>query len=136
VIHTIESLRPGDGPPAERVPRFWADRIAHVRWIPPEKFAPGIAVPAEVAQSRWLARCPDEDCAGAELVSKVDPRFWCCSCQNAHVGGLWLRVVFPKNHEQIEALLLERPSPNNRSWNVGESVRDLKFENLERGIGL
>jgi len=126
----------GDGPPAERVPRMWAEKIARIPWIPPDKFAPGIKVQAEVAQSRWLARCPDPDCAGAELVSKADPRFWCCSCQNLHVGGLWIRVVFPKNHEQIEAVLLQRPNPNNRIWNADETVRDLTIENVEHGIGI
>jgi len=135
MIHTIETIHDAPYPPAERVPRIWAAKIAHVPYIPPAGVAPNIEVQAEIAESRWLARCPDQHCAGAELVSKQDPRFWCCSCQNEHVGGLWIPVVFPKQAGAIEDLLNQRPRPNTRTWQLTETVKDLAHENAAHGVG-
>lgn len=133
MIHTIETLHPSSLPPAERVPRMWAEKVARVPWETPKQLAPRVTVAAEVNQGRWLARCAF--CPGAELVSKDDPRFWCCSCQNQQVGGLWIRVVFPKQHAEIEALLVARPDMGTRSWTTDQTVAELGVENAAHGIG-
>ncbi len=42
---------------------------------------------------RWVAMC---ECGGAEVVDPNEPVFFCCSCGNAKVGGLWRPVNFPQ----------------------------------------
>lgn len=129
-IAQIDDVFPADPsaprPAAERVPRMWSLRVFHSEWVAPKSVAIGATVTAIVNDSRWVAVCPT--CGGAELVATSDPRFFCCNCRNAAVGGQWRTVVFPKNIAAIEAALLERTSPLTRQWSPSETVGDLKRE--------
>jgi hypothetical protein len=86
-------------------------------------------VEAYVNDSRWVVQCPG--CNGAQLASRNDHRFFCVDCLNADNGGHWLRVVWPKDHAEIEAALLQRPNPKTRHWRPGETVADLVRETEE-----
>jgi hypothetical protein len=118
-------------PEAEWAPRrFW---VAHqVAGTPLESVigngvAPkSAAIEVYAAHDRWIAECPD--CCGAQLASLNDRRFMCNNCGNAMLGGLWRPLVWPKNHAEIDALLDARPNVENRNWNPGETIGDLRAE--------
>ena len=82
-----------------------------------------MTVLARVNYGRWIADCPD--CAGAELV-EPGKLFSCRSC-----GAEPRRVVFPDERGEIEELLLARPMAENRNWEPGETLADLRRENEE-----
>jgi len=90
---------------------------------------------AVVSGSCWIALCPSGD-GGAEFVNFEDPRFFCCNCRNRQWGGKPLRMVLPDPavRLQVETVLLKRPDPATRNWEPGESVEDLKVENLSNGV--
>jgi hypothetical protein len=56
---------------------------------------------AYVNHGRWVAECPD--CAGAQLVSELERRFWCLNCGNAAVNFAWRHVRMPQKRTAIEA---------------------------------
>ena len=104
------------------------------------------AVEARIDYGRWIADCPD--CGGAEYVDVEDGIFFCLSCGNKEIGGKARRVIFPKDREKIEELLLERPVEERggnvfqramtakvvvgrlqRSWMPGEKREKLEKEN-------
>lgn len=92
---------------------------------------------AYVNHGRWVAECPD--CAGAQLVSELERRFWCLNCGNAAVNFAWRHVRMPKKRTAIEAELVIRPAARNeraitRNWLPGETVEDLQRENVEHGV--
>ena len=93
---------------------------------------------------RWVAFCTTVDCDGAEQLRSngeisqrndghdygitLDGVLHCGNC------GLTTQVEFPKNMEEIEAVLTQRPVPQTRNWRSDETVADLKRENLMRGV--
>ena len=83
---------------------------------------------ASVNHGRWLVRCPW--CPSAQHASREDHRFMCVECENAAVGGRWVKVVWPEEARKIEAVLLRRPK-RYRNWNPGEAVVKLERENAE-----
>lgn len=104
---------------------------------------------ARVDTGRWIAEC---ECGGAEIVEPLDPIFYCFSCGNALVANAARVVIFPKNIEEIEFLLLKRPVETSgknivaqainaqpvygrlgRDWTVGETVEMLEIQN--KGLG-
>lgn len=92
---------------------------------------------AYVNHGRWIAECPD--CAGAQLVSELERRFWCLNCGNAAVNFAWRHVRMPQKRTAIEAELVIRPAARNeraitRNWLPGETVEDLQRENVEHGV--
>jgi len=89
-------------------------------------------VKAEINHSRWICKCPW--CNGAEIADKQDKRFFCLSCFNESIGGKWAKVEFPKDAEEIEVILSERPMEENRNWMHGESLAKLRQENKERKV--
>lgn len=93
-------------------------------------------VQAFVDGSRWIARCPNPVCGGAERVNFETGVFFCCECRNAAVGHDYIRVAFParKTRDLIEGVLLRRPDWRFRAWLPGETVNDLKAQNLANGI--
>lgn len=93
-------------------------------------------VQAFVDGSRWIARCPNPVCGGAERVSFDRPVFFCCECRNTLVGHDYIKVAFPTQKQRglIEAELLRRPDWRVRAWLPGETVADLKAQNIENGI--
>ena len=52
----------------------------------------------------------------------------CGSC------GQKSRVLWPDDREGIESVLSHRPIPESRNWLPGETVDDLKRENIEHGL--
>lgn len=92
---------------------------------------------AYVNHGRWIAECPD--CAGAQLVSELERRFWCLNCGNAAVNFAWRHVRMPQKRTAIEAELVIRPAARSeraitRNWLPGETVEDLQRENVEHGV--
>lgn len=62
------------------------------------------------------------------------PVFFCCQCRNAPWGHDLLQVVVPDSRDEIEALLMARPDPQNRHWLPDETTADLQAENAAHGI--
>ena len=117
-------------------------------------------VDALIDFGRWSARCPT--CNGSEYVDPIEPIFYCMSCGNRETDGAPIKVVFPKNRDKIEKLVMKRPVndsvgrnkieralnaeplrfaivgdkplPLSRSWTPNESVKDLEKQNKLGGI--
>lgn len=88
--------------------------------------APGLAY---INHSRLIADCPD--CGGAEFVWRDGPHVMlCASCLNGGIGHRWRPVVLPADLAEIEAVLAARPLPQNRNWAPGETIGQLRAENL------
>lgn len=83
-------------------------------------------IPAYINHNRWVADCPI--CNGAELASPESPFFRCANC------GFEAGVQFPANRQGIEAVLAHRPHLLNRNWRPGESIADLRAENIGHGV--
>jgi hypothetical protein len=103
----------------------------------------GVALDAEPAVAmanagRWIALCPNPDCAGAEYVSFLDPLFFCHECRNAHVGHMLIPVTIPdgKTRTVVETYLTARPVPKTRNWHPSEPIKLLRDENRANGIRL
>lgn len=101
-------------------------------------------VQARIDFGRWIADC---ECGGAEYVDPNEPIFFCMSCGNVDTGHAARRVIFPQQRAEIEAEVLMRQVKDNarldpaaralyakavdgipRSWNPGETVKDLKLQ--------
>lgn len=93
---------------------------------PAEHVTADVVAVAYVNEGRWVVDCPF--CAGAQLASRVDRRFWCVECQNAEVAGAWVTVSWPLQEREIEAALGDRPKLNTH-WLPDETVSDLVSEN-------
>jgi hypothetical protein len=77
-------------------------------------------------QSGWIVDC---DCGAGNA---TDPAwgFACCfGCGAVHVC-----LGFPVVWKAIEALLLRRPRQENRGWRPGETLEDLRADNLAHGL--
>lgn len=137
MIKTIGNTVGGGGAAAEKMlaiawprhPRAPRHSLVGLPKSVPTSIAPSPTVFARVNHGRWIADCPF--CAGAELVDPIDPRFFCMSCDNDSKGGRWLRVTFPVNLQEIEAILESRPSDTFKNWDprVGETAAGLRREN-------
>ena len=89
-------------------------------------------VEAYVNEGRWIAECPEEYCNGAEFVDPDWPVMVCSGgCGSGPFG-----VVFPKERENLTAVLVRRPVPATRNWAPGETVLGLKAENAVMLDGL
>jgi hypothetical protein len=102
------------------------------------------SVNARIEHGRWLVDCP---CGSAYVPSQAEPYLICIECANQDNDGKWIDIIFPANKEAIEATLLKRPiivkryrqtnSPmfaENRNWTPGETIDQLRQENLEHGL--
>lgn len=122
---------PGLTAPEAVVLRAWP--LYRTPYAPPKTTA-RITVPVEVNHGRWIVKCPY--CAGAQLASREDPRFFCVDCLHEpepRAQGKWLGLEWPADVEQIEAALDGRPEAN-RNWIPGEAVADLLRENALHGL--
>lgn len=115
---------------ARRHPNGMRDRTG-----PADGVGKAVAV-ARVSGSCWIVDCPDPACGGAEFANFVEPLFFCCACRNAAWENRPLAVEVPsaKQRGEVEAVLVKRDDPNTRNWVPGESVSDLKVENVTRGV--
>jgi len=91
---------------------------------------------ARVSGGFWVADCPTDGCAGAELASFEAPFFFCCECRNAAFDHKAVQVVVPtaKKRAEIEACLTVRPAPATRNWLPTETVATLRAENLAHSV--
>lgn len=85
-----------------------------------------------VRHGRLLVHCPW--CPSAEYAHVTDRRFFCSHCLNGPVKGAPIRVEWPEDFAQIEAVLIRRPDPMTRNWERGETVADLQAENASHGV--
>lgn len=104
--------------------------------LPTGRVSDAPAVQAFVDGSRWLAKCTNPVCNGAERVNFETGLFFCCECRNAHVGHDYIQVAAPaaKTRVSIEKALLVRPDWKVRAWTPGERVADLLAQNKARGL--
>lgn len=123
------------GPPPWPLPVIVALRHWQCRDLAPDlpdAVAADQPVLAVLAQSRWVAQCPD--CAGAQLAARTDRRLLCSGCGNVIAGRRWRPVVWPDDTDAIEQVLAVRPLAHNRNWHPGETVADLVAENAAHGL--
>lgn len=116
----------------------------------------GEPVQARIWQGQWIAEC--DVCNGHEFVAPDEPVFFCFGCGNRENRSYVRPVEFPANWQEIEQVILERPVydkkgltdleraglakpavivvvdgvefPITRSWMPGESVEELRQQNL------
>lgn len=91
------------------------------------------AILAEVNDGRWVARCTNEACGGAQIVSPDDKRYFCTYCNNTEADGDWLTVHFPEDWEEREKVLDRRPV-HNQHMKPWETIEELIKENDVRGL--
>ncbi len=97
-----------------------------------------------VNDGRWVALCPTPDCDSAE---RLWPNGEIGQLEGGHTYGITLQgvlhcgncgltsqVEIPENMGEIEKVLARRPVPQTRNWRPGETITDLKRENLMRGV--
>lgn len=94
---------------------------------------------AYVNRGRWVAMCPF-GCGSAQVLSSEDRRFYCCGaggCFNEKAQFRAVPVKWPaeKTLLEVERLLEVRPFEN-RNWEVGETVKDLKVDNITHGVAV
>jgi hypothetical protein len=115
-------------------PERGAEWVPRTTWLSPEpiekamsaKAAPaGASIPVVANEGRWVVECPD--CGGAQLACGTDRRFMCNECGNVAVEGMWRRVTWPADADEIAVELDQRPEVN-RHWVPGESLEDLRDE--------
>ena len=80
---------------------------------------------AYLNQGRWVADCPDPDCAGAELARDM---FVCSNCKRV------AKVEWPDNKKLIDDMTVVRSVPETRNWLPGETLDDLHRENEMHGV--
>lgn len=82
-------------------------------------------VRAHVGAGAWRVRCV----CGEAPPADPDWRLACCS----GCGAVYEDVAFPDDREDIEAVLLKRRNHVTRNWQHGETVEELRRENLAHG---
>jgi hypothetical protein len=96
---------------------------------------------AYVNHGAWVADCPVPYCTGAEHagvrwaeVGRIVERGDGAGVMSCRACG-WLGAVqWPGERREIETLLMQRPDPRNRNWQLGEVPADLMGENFRHGI--
>ena len=76
-----------------------------------------------VNHGRWLVNCPY--CNSASY-AREDRLFFCVDCQNATIGGQYVKTPFPKIKKAIERIMEIRPT-RNQNW-TNESISTLESE--------
>ena len=91
---------------------------------------------AYMNHGRWVVHCSAADCRAA-LRAPADR----CDCQDEAVCdhpqipcGATITTMMHRDSREIERLLDLRPKRVNRNWNPGETVADLKAENVTHGV--
>ncbi len=93
---------------------------------------------AHLNYGRWIVACPAEDCLAWLTADKT-----VCDCHDDQVCdhqqipcGQPVEVVFPEDRETIDQLTTLRPKRANRNWQPGETLDDLKADNLRHGVSV
>lgn len=77
-------------------------------------------------ENGWIVDC---EC-GAGNCTNPEWGFACCfGC-----GAVHTTIRFPRTWRRIERLLLARPKQQNRSWQPGETVKDVAALNRAHGV--
>jgi hypothetical protein len=86
---------------------------------------------AYISSSRWVADCPNCN-AGMAAWPGAHEHACCLDC--GHV----FTVETPEDAAEAVAVLTARPEPSTRNWHPqrGETVTDLKVENITRALPL
>lgn len=94
----------------------------------------GVPIAARINHGRWIMDCPY--CSGAEMVDPDDKRFFCLHCFMEENLNKPRPVTFPPKPQRlaIERVLLLRPLKINRNWFPGETIAELKQENIDNGL--
>ena len=116
-------------------PHRWAaiiQSIANMKPVPDAlETVPRLHAKAYVNNGRWVIDCPAQGCGGAQLASLSDHRYLCHECGNVLTQGHPVPVIWPDDamRQEIETLLMRRPTEGKRNWFTYESVEDLDDEN-------
>ncbi len=111
----------------------FVERMVGQRWnIPVDWSDPQGEVHAEIVRSSWRVSCPF--CSGA-MVIEPNELYYCPDCVMQANEFRPMTVIWPKNRRAIESVLLKRPDPMRRNWLPHETIKDLRRENKEHGIG-
>ncbi len=94
-----------------------------------------------VNHGRWVVECDADDCRGAIDVSESLTLHVACDCADRSVCyhetnpcGHIIRLAWPVDADEIWRILYRRHDPSTRNWLPGETVEDLKAENLLHGM--
>lgn len=95
---------------------------------------------AYLERGLWIARCPQAWCVGIDhhgpgpntgrIGGLGDTTFRCPRC------GVVADVVWPPNIDDLMHVLMQRPMPETRNWQPGETLEELVVENALHGVGL
>lgn len=119
---------------------WWKYMISRKGWITSLKqlnrHPEGKPVYAYINLNRWIAYC---ECNSCEIVTPSDPYFFCTNCMNSQLDKLGQArpprpIVFPEEWQKIEFVLMKRPNPQNRNWELEETLDDLIKENINHDL--
>ena len=92
---------------------------------------------AYINHGRWVVDCSADDCEAVLFADRA-----ACECRDESVCdhsvvpcGALIEATFPPWRVDIDRLMNTRPRPN-RNWSPGETLADLKRENLLHGVGI
>lgn len=96
---------------------------------------------AYVNHGAWVADCPVPYCTGAEHagirwgeVGRIAERADGTGAMSCKACGWLGPVEWPAERRELETLLMQRPDPRTRNWQLGELAADLMGENFRHGI--
>lgn len=115
-------------------PSLWCAILNAKPYLPPVGQTKKLTLAAHVNHGRWMVDCPF--CGSSQHAAVTDPWFYCGVCCNQPARQT-LPVVFPKNAEQLVAVLEARPLPRFRNWHPGEAIKDLQAQDedaIARGL--
>lgn len=113
---------------AKRV-TFVAYQQAHVRACQEKYLTPHNSkrpLLMEINHGRWVGLCPE--CNSGIMTDPLWTEARCFDC-----GAVFHDVVWPKDRETIEELLLLRPV-SNQNWKATETVSELAAQNIEHRL--
>jgi hypothetical protein len=94
--------------------------------------------PARVNHGRWIVDCPAGDCLAA---LRVEGATGVCDCRDDNVcdhpeipHDLAFAVERPADADEITRILDLRPTRPSRNWYPGETLAEVKAENVEHGV--
>ena len=92
---------------------------------------------AYMNSGQWVVDCSADDCKAVLFADRM-----ACECRDQSVCdhpvvpcGAPIEATFPPRRTDIDRLLNSRPRQN-RNWSPGETLANLKAENLLHGVGI